>query len=325
MMSGSGYLTRFEDYYKSSDESGDESDDEKKKEFGTERYGPNFNSIGPEDDEFAESEDEDRVNRIHPKGDADWSPEEKGDWVPQSLVDLKMKIKPPKNFKGYNGVAFQMESDDEDDDSENKVYSNDYNEVCKFRCGVCGLNIDTEKYKNHINTNHDPSEVVEVDYGESKRPYDVKTWHRCGICGKSVVFTRVRLRYHVITDHSMAIQDYNDQYMIKRGGGRPGRPFGSRGRKPSGVGSEGGDCDGDIDPRTVHPDDISDDYADIVKIECNICGKRVEKDNFRFMHLKQHGMDMSDYKVSYGEPSVVKNKYHKCHICEQIFVFTRSR
>jgi len=350
-MSGSGYLTRFEDYYKSSDESGDESDDEKKKDFGTERYGPNVDRIGPEDDEFAESEDEDRIDKIHPvNGDVDWSPEEKGDWVPQSLVDLKMKIKPPKNFKGYNGVAFQVESDDEDDDSENKVYSNDYNgvafqvesddedddsenkvysndynEVCKFRCGVCGLNIDTEKYKNHINTNHDPSEVVEVDYGDSKRPYDVKTWHRCGICGKSVVFTRVRLRYHVITDHSMAIQDYNDEYMVKRGGGRPGRPFGSRSRKPSGVGSEGGDCDGDVDPRTVHPDDISDDYADIVKIECNICGKRVEKDNFRFMHLKQHGMDMSDYKVSYGEPSVVKNKYHKCHICEQIFVFTRSR
>ena len=43
------------------------------------------------------------------------------------------------------------------------------------------------------------------------------------------------------------------------------------------------------------------------------------------MHLKQHGMDLSDYKVSYGEPVVVKNKYHKCHICDQIFVFTRSR
>merc|ERR1719369_2657457 len=36
-------------------------------------------------------------------------------------------------------------------------------------------------------------------------------------------------------------------------------------------------------------------------------------------------MDLSDYKVSYGEPVLVKNRYHKCHICDQIFVFTRGR
>ena len=43
------------------------------------------------------------------------------------------------------------------------------------------------------------------------------------------------------------------------------------------------------------------------------------------MHLKQHGMDLSDYKVSYGEPVLVKNRYHRCHLCSQIFLFTRSR
>jgi len=329
MMSGTGYLTRFEDYYKSSDESGDESDDEERKEFGTAKYGPEVNLSYQEEDEFEESDDDGRVDdgMVEDKADSDWTPEER-DFVPESLVDLKLKIKLPKNYKGYDEDAFNEDFDDEEgEDAGSRVYSNDYSEVCKFKCGVCGLEIDTEKLKSHMNSNHDPIAVSESEGGggEGKRPYDVKTWHRCGICGKAVVFTRVRLRYHVISEHSMAIQDYNEQYMVKRGG-RGRRPSGGgRGRRPSGVGSEGGDGEADVDPRTVRPEDISNDYADIVKIECRICGKRVEKDNFRFMHLKQHGMDLSDYKVSYGEPVVVKNKYHKCHICHQIFVFTRSR
>ena len=62
-----------------------------------------------------------------------------------------------------------------------------------------------------------------------------------------------------------------------------------------------------------------------LQIECKICCKQVEKDNFRFLHLKKHGMDISDYKLVYGDPVNVKSSYHRCFICETIFVFTRSR
>ena len=36
-------------------------------------------------------------------------------------------------------------------------------------------------------------------------------------------------------------------------------------------------------------------------------------------------MDLADYKVSHGDPVPVKNSYHRCFICQTIFVFTRSR
>ena len=36
-------------------------------------------------------------------------------------------------------------------------------------------------------------------------------------------------------------------------------------------------------------------------------------------------MDLADYKVVYGEPVPVKNAFHRCFICQTIFVFTRSR
>ena len=39
--------------------------------------------------------------------------------------------------------------------------------------------------------------------------------------------------------------------------------------------------DNDVDPATVKEEEISSDYADIVKIHCKICEKPIEKDNFR--------------------------------------------
>ena len=37
----------------------------------------------------------------------------------------------------------------------------------------------------------------------------------------------------------------------------------------------------DVDPSTVKEEEIRSDYADIVKIDCKICNKAIEKDTFR--------------------------------------------
>ena len=56
------------------------------------------------------------------------------DWVPSVLNDLKLTIKPPKDFKGYQEGAYpeNVEEQQEEDD-ESKTFSNDYADVCKFR------------------------------------------------------------------------------------------------------------------------------------------------------------------------------------------------
>jgi len=327
-----GYLTRFEDYYKSSDESEDEGNADKKPPppppRPLERPGELFEDYGPansddEEEEHQAARPSSETNGF--KAESVWSPEER-DWVPQSLVDLKLKIKPPRNFKGYDEEAYGEDLDDEDGGDEgNRVYSNNYDDVCKNKCTICSLEIDTDKLKNHMNSNHESVPLAIQDGGgESKRGYDVKTWHKCGVCGKAIIFTRVRLRYHVMTEHSMAVQDYNEKYMEKRCG-RPVRVQPARPRRPSGPAAIEADWEADVDPTTVKEEEISNDYADIVKIECKICCKQVEKDNFRFLHLKKHGMDISDYKLVYGDPVNVKSSYHRCFICETIFVFTRSR
>ena len=43
------------------------------------------------------------------------------------------------------------------------------------------------------------------------------------------------------------------------------------------------------------------------------------------MHLKRHEMSLADYIAVHGEPTPVKTTYHRCHICQDVILFTRSR
>lgn len=296
-----GYLTRFEDYYKSSsDESEDEGDGKnvvKKVETPHTVLDPRFDHYKSDDsDEGAlndvqnvdplqasidyskyileESEDEDGlVERERRPQVVQMSGAEK-DWVPQSLNDLKMTIKPPKNFKGYDEEAYQDDFEDEGEDDGNRIYSNDYADVCKYKCPVCSLDIDTEKLKSHINSNHDGESVGEVE--GDPRQYSREVWHRCGLCNKALLFTRGKLRYHLGSDHGISVQEYNEKFMMRN-------IRTARARRGSGE-ADGGAWDGgenDVDPATVKEEEISNDYADILKTVCKICNKSIEKDNFR--------------------------------------------
>merc|ERR1712013_144 len=55
-------------------------------------------------------------------------------------------------------------------------------------------------FKKHMTELHNSATAGEDVLGEWSR-YQKKTWHRCGICGKEVVFTKQRLYYHIYTEH----------------------------------------------------------------------------------------------------------------------------
>ena len=289
-----GYLTRFEDYYKSSDESEDEDDTKDVRNVKTLQpsLDPRFDvltdvknieplqtSIDFSQYILEESEDEDglveRERKAQTLPESQLSGAEK-DWVPQSLNDLKMTIKPPKNFKGYDEEAYQDDFEEDGEDGGNRIFSNDYADVCKYKCPVCSLDIDTEKLKSHINTNHDGESVA--DHEAENRQYSRESWHRCGLCNKPLLFTRGKLRYHLGSDHGISVQEYNEKFMM-----RNIRP--ARARRGSGEADGAWDgSEADVDPINVKEDEISNDYADIVKIVCKICNKSIEKDNFRWVN-----------------------------------------
>ena len=296
-----GYLTRFEDYYKSSDESDEETDKKEAKNVNSlePSLDPRFDHYKSDDSDdgvtkdvkgteslqasfdiskyiLEESEDEDglveRERKPQIRPDDQLSGAEK-DWVPQSLNDLKMTIKPPKNFKGYDEEAYQDNFEEDGEDSGNRVFSNDYADVCKYKCPLCSLDIDTEKLKSHINSNHEGETMADTE--QETRQYSRETWHKCGYCNKALLFTRGKLRYHLNTDHGVSVNEYNEKFMTKNI--RPSR--GRRGSGDADGGADGGETD--VDPSTVKEEEISNDYADIVKIVCKICNKSIEKDNFR--------------------------------------------
>merc|ERR1719295_1529112 len=75
----------------------------------------------------------------------------------------------------------------------------------------------------------------------------------------------------------------------------------------------------------VKVEQLSKDYADILKTRCMICNKNVEFENFRYVHLKKHGIELSEYEAKYGAAVPLVTSYHQCQICTEIFLFTRSR
>ena len=240
---GSGnYLTNFEDYYKSSEDSEEEGDrvgvkDKAPVDSDSSRY-------------YTESEEEDRQSY---QG-----------ITKEEQRKFMIKAKPLESLRGP-GVKKCSQAQESVNDGE-KVFSIDYGEVCQYKCPLCSMHIDTDKLSSHLNTSH-----VGVGRGNTDlRPseYSRETWHRCGLCQKAMLFTRLKVRYHVISEHGVSIKDYNEKFMK-----RTGRLL-LRNDSPVEAGA-------DLDPSSVSKDQISDDYSDLLKTVCKICNKTVEMDKFR--------------------------------------------
>ena len=169
-----------------------------------------------------------------------------------------------KSVKSSKGGSIEKSDQDQE-----RVFSTDYDDVCQYKCPLCSKNIDTEMLSAHLGSSH-------VDAGGGNlvlRPseYSRETWHRCGLCQKALLFTRLKLRYHVITEHGVAIQDYEEQF-IKRSGRRSSCGASS---KTEAV------LESDLDPSSASKKHLSDDYTDLLKTVCKICSETIEMDRFR--------------------------------------------
>ena len=172
------------------------------------RYGPPVRPVTVEE-QLALSEDDDEEmdeegGEDDEESDGGWSPEDR-DFVPEDLTDLKMRIKvtgsgkPGKKWRKKGGKptrdlraeAAEEESEEEEDE---RVFSNNYSEVCKFSCNICGEEVDSDQLKKHMSRVHAGAADDEGEEGAEGgwKRYHKKTWHRCGICGKQVKNTAER-------------------------------------------------------------------------------------------------------------------------------------
>ena len=147
------------------------------------------------EEQLALSEDEDEEDGGEEEdSDGGWSPEDR-DFVPEDLTDLKMRIKVTglgkgKKKRGKPTRDLRAEAaEDESEEEDERVFSNNYDEVCKCACNMCGEEVDSDQLKKHMTRAHGgvgEGEGEEGVDGGGKR-YHKKTWHRCGICGKQVI------------------------------------------------------------------------------------------------------------------------------------------
>merc|ERR1712013_845968 len=107
-------------------------------------------------EEGKDEHDEDEEEEVD--SDDDWSPEDL-DFVPEDLTDLKMRIKVTGTGKGRRGEKPTRDlraeaAEDESDEEDERVFSNNYNDVCKFACNNCGDEVDSDKLKKHMTEVH---------------------------------------------------------------------------------------------------------------------------------------------------------------------------
>ena len=232
------YLTNFEDYYKSSEESEKEGEGDGGRESSC--Y-------------YTESEDEDRQSY---QGITKEKPRKEDE-----NKSLKIRAKPINSL---------IDKDLVNDDA--RVFSTDYDAVCQYQCPLCSKHIDADKLSSHLSSSHVGGRGGGGTPHLRPSRYSRETWHRCGLCQKALLFTRLKVRYHVITEHGVSIKEYNEKFMTKTG--RLGGDTVSPGQAKAVP-------EPDLDPRTVSKEQISDDYADLLKTLCKICNKTVEIDKFR--------------------------------------------
>ena len=165
-----------------------------------------------------------------------------------------------KSVKSSKGGSIEKSDQDQE-----RVFSTDYDDVCQYKCPLCSRDIDADKLSSHLSSSHPGGK------GWLSGVYSRETWHRCGLCQKALLFTRLKLRYHVITEHGVAIQDYEEQF-IKRSGRRSSCGASS---KTEAV------LESDLHPSSASKKELSDDYTDLLKTVCKICSETIEMDRFR--------------------------------------------
>ena len=118
------------------------------------------------------------------------------------LVKLSMKKKvTPKNLKN------RKESNDE-------TYTDDINQVCKIRCQVCEKKIVMSNMNKHI------TEVHCLEVNEYKEFYGYqnivqKTYHRCGVCQRVLLFDILEIGAHLKKQkHTISLKEYSSRFLV---------------------------------------------------------------------------------------------------------------
>ena len=73
-----------------------------------------------------------------------------------------------------------------------------------------------------------------------------------------------------------------------------------------------------LENHDVGPTMISNDCADYVVVECNLCGAHKTITNLRAHTKSAHKLTITEYKKQFGQLAPVQVVMHKCGICSEL-------
>ena len=106
-----------------------------------------------------------------------------------------------------------------------KLYSDDFAEECKTKCGMCNKIFKLSFLNTHVKNDHemeiskylkehgDPKIVVTGVIERNEISQHVSIYHKCKICGEEMVMTKQVVENHVKSCHNVNLLRYIAEYM----------------------------------------------------------------------------------------------------------------
>ena len=121
---------------------------------------------------------------------------------------------------------YKKHLEDHGDDWGNVTFSNTLTDVCKTKCKICGRAFSLSAMRGHTKSFH---KITITEYKEkfNQPNYDilVKIFHKCGICGKPVLFDSDTIAVHLKNGDNHSIRELLKKKMqlnyglLPKGGG----------------------------------------------------------------------------------------------------------
>ena len=73
-----------------------------------------------------------------------------------------------------------------------------------------------------------------------------------------------------------------------------------------------------VQERTEEGHLISNDFADYMLVECQVCSLHTPQTRLRSHTKSAHGITITEYKARFGNPDPVEPVYHRCGVCGQL-------
>ena len=226
--------------------------------------------------------------------------------------------------------------------------SNNIREFTTYRCEDCNMTYPYRQMQQHLMKQHSLT-LTDYKLRYGKLEFAQKTFHRCRLCDKTVLFTQDSIiehlkKKHTKDGHYLTFKEYAFAYLVRQQDVAKKTVTADMKRHVETITHRKSEAkllkenknlkkkqklttsDANITDTSYNADDaqFSDRVNDYSTYRCDVCN---HVDSYRdiIRHIKtNHFNSLSEYKLFYGGLKFAKKMVHKCKLCGDVLNFTRA-